>query len=543
MIALTFEIHAEEPLLIPQLEGDPNSAVSYTFIPGSVIRGALVNQHLAGAKLDLSEDQQEQAFFFNGAVRYLNAYPLDRQGRRTLPAPVAWFQEKDSRGETGEVIYDFSVEPALYLDQPKTVGERFCQLFLADADEEEYDRSKTPTVEFTMPQPHISIHTARDRKKGRATADEGAVFRYQALADGEKFGGVILAPDGQDLSPLRKLLEAGELWLGGSRSGGYGRVRIKEIKTVESWSETGSAIEDVAAGDRVTITCLSDLMIRHTSGTRAGSYADRLSPGLLPEPFKTALKPAAEGIYRRVRTLGGFNSKWGLPLYQVQTIQAGSVFVFEALAPLSATDLASLAAAGIGERRVEGFGRIGVNWHSQSSELSLRKVDRQREAGPPVSLSKNSQDLAGEMASRLLERELEKAVADYISGRSFGERAWPSKAQLSRLRTIALNALPGGDLERLQEFLSDKKLKATAREQYRQARIDGVRLLDWLRTCLEEGTSRPEALLERLGGTRAIQLPRIGPVRAEMTDKLARRYTIRLIEGLLHRAAKEARSE
>ena len=33
---------AEQPLLLTSLQGDPNSSVSFSYIPGSVVRGALI---------------------------------------------------------------------------------------------------------------------------------------------------------------------------------------------------------------------------------------------------------------------------------------------------------------------------------------------------------------------------------------------------------------------------------------------------------------------------------------------------------------------
>jgi len=61
-----------------------------------------------------------------------------------------------------------------------------------------------------------------------------------------------------------------------------------------------------------------------------------------------------------------------------------------------------------------------------------------------------------------------------------------------------------------------------------------VRLLDWLQTRLEE----PQAIWQWLEPA-GVQLPQIGNVQAELTDDLARKYTIRLVDGVLHRAAKE----
>jgi hypothetical protein len=137
------------------------------------------------------------------------------------------------------------------------------------------------------------------------------------------------------------------------------------------------------------------------------------------------------------------------------------------------------------------------------------------------------------MVNRLLRRDLDRLLANYVH--RLDSSNMPSNAQLSRLRAVALNALPKGDVQRLIEFLSEDKLKARAREQYLAARIDGVQLLDWLQTRLQQ----PGKIWDLLspGG---ITPPQISTVQAQLAG-LADEYTIRLVESVLHRAARRER--
>ena len=364
MIALTFEIRALQPLLVTRLEGDPNSAVAFPYVPGSALRGALAISYLHQHGGDLAADPEPRQLFFDGATRYLNAYLLDRLGRRTLPAPRSWFYEKRVGLLDGTELYDASVigglggQVADYLGQPKVVSERFCRVERPATEGKAEDREwQSPEVEFTAPEWQVTVHTTRERCKGRATKDEGAVFRYQALAAGTRLSGAILTSTVGQADILQNLLGS-DLWLGGSRSGGYGRVRVKEIQRIENeWSETGTMQVDLEPGDPVVITLLSDAVIRHGDGR----YADRLCPELLPPPLDAALESVA--VFKEVSFRGGFNRKWGLPIYQVPAIAAGSVFAFRANAPIPAGALVSLEAVGLGEGRAEGLGRVAVNWH------------------------------------------------------------------------------------------------------------------------------------------------------------------------------------
>jgi hypothetical protein len=143
------------------------------------------------------------------------------------------------------------------------------------------------------------------------------------------------------------------------------------------------------------------------------------------------------------------------------------------------------------------------------------------------------------MVDRIWRRDLDQRLAEYIQGRKLSDPGtWPSNAQLSRLRAIALNALPSGDLARVDGFLG--ALRARAREQYERARVEDRRLLTWLQDRLQN----PEAIWEVLDPeTSQTVRPAIGEVTAQRNERMANEYTLRLVEGILHRAAKERRAK
>jgi len=131
MNVLTFQIHLLEPVLVTQLGGgDPNSAVGFNFMPGSVIRGALIAKYLHGGKGNATDDDFRR-LFFDGGVRFLNAYPRSQSGERTLPAPLSWNVEKD----TEEPIYDFAIIDDNVIEDDesnkvwKIVNEPFCWIW------------------------------------------------------------------------------------------------------------------------------------------------------------------------------------------------------------------------------------------------------------------------------------------------------------------------------------------------------------------------------------------------------------------------------
>ena len=104
MSALTFRIRLKTPVLATQTEsGEPNSATAFDYIPGSMIRGALIAR-MGGNVADLPVDPEMRRLFFSGDVHFLNAYPFDADSfsNRLLPVPLSW-RERDGQ------IYDFAV--------------------------------------------------------------------------------------------------------------------------------------------------------------------------------------------------------------------------------------------------------------------------------------------------------------------------------------------------------------------------------------------------------------------------------------------------
>ena len=46
MKAITYQIRLLEPALVSELAGDPNAAVAFDYVPGSVLRDVFIEQYL-----------------------------------------------------------------------------------------------------------------------------------------------------------------------------------------------------------------------------------------------------------------------------------------------------------------------------------------------------------------------------------------------------------------------------------------------------------------------------------------------------------------
>lgn len=504
MKALTFELHLLEPLLATHLGGgDPNSAVGFEFIPGSMIRGMLIARYTQRKSADAA-DPDFRRLFLDGSARFLNAYPK-MWSMRALPTPFSWHRDKDAE----ELLYDFAVKTQNGGRQWKKADRPFCYL----RQSEDYEDTAVK-AELCSPERQINIHTAREERQ-RLVEGKSTVFRYDALAPGQTFYSVILADQDDDLEALKQWLPEGEtISLGGSHLAGYGRARLEHVQIQDNWREYTPIGEDT---DDIVVTLLSDALIRDPE---TGAYVASLQP---------ILREEAKAAFVGIRVVGGFNRKWNLPLPQTPAIQAGSVFVYPHN-PNLLQRLKTLEETGIGERRAEGFGRIAINWH-RAAEIQLGEVPNKTQLPPlPATLQDSTSiELARRMAERMLRERLDRELITFVSRLQIqGSR--PSNAQLSRMRIVARRALSQKRPQFIIEHLD--WMKKAARDQFQSARIGNERLDEWLRRL----AGNPKEMWQNVD-TRRIA---IGSIQPELTDALALEYTVRLIDQVLRKAQREA---
>lgn len=341
---------------------------------------------------------------------------------------------------------------------------------------------------------------------------------------------------------LLKLLQKSEnIWLGGSQSAGYGHTRITDIQTHENWNEVDSP-ENRTAHENFTITLLSDLILRDAWGQYAVIPP---SPQQLSSPITNILESALKRIlesdddmqlkpkesFTSNTLIGGFNRKWGLPLPQVPAFTAGSVFVFENIG-ITAEQIEQLEAEGLGERRIDGFGRIAVNLavdlrKDNYFDFALPVTDKPKLSSQPQLNNQLSCDIATRMVERLLQEKLEQTLKKELSYLSIEGTIYNS--QLSRLQLIARQALPTGNCDLVLTLLNN--LPPNARGQFERAKINNEsfkqKLHAWL-TNPESWTNNKQDLITKISN-----------IQSTINDELDKEYTLRLIIGVAKKAMKE----
>lgn len=511
MKALYYHLHLLEPTLVTALEGDPNSAVAFDYIPGSVIRGAIIGLFMRQGhlqELDAADDETRRVFFSDN-TRYLNAYPLVNE-KRALPVPKSWHIQK---GEATP-IYDFAWG-SNHPENPKGIGG--------------FAAVTTDGVTKALAERFIAVHTQRDRQKGRATEDSGAIYRYDSLAAGQTFAGAIICENESDAEWLNRFIHADvEIQIGGARSASYGRVRFEQTTFYDDWPEQASHF---VKGQPLVVTLLSDTILRNASG----EYETNLTT--LCDALVRRLNIESEGLgtasqaYLETTLVGGFNRKWGLPLPQTAALKMGGTVVFTDHS-LTRENVDRLMRWGIGERRTEGFGRIGVNIYvSPQYDLTSEHSTTSSEQQQPIEIYTR---LPAPLARRKLRQMLDDKITEVANAVTV--QSPPRSSQLNALRSVVQDALRGSPVNANTPADALKRLdeRGVTRRQFDKARVNGQRLTDWIGKTID-GTNEWDRLKSNANIASLIT--------ASKRDEIAMRtqYNLRLVDAVLARAAKQTR--
>jgi CRISPR-associated protein Csx10 len=498
MKAVSFLLHTQQPILATSLQGDPNSDVSFSYIPGSMIRGVLISRYLkqySCKEPDILQNNDIQRLFFDGTTRFLNVYLFDAEKeRRTLPVPLCLYKEKTEELKT---IYNCS-NPDIKgtIKSPQRISYSFC--IIEDSSISVYSEKR-----------RINIHNQRHRQRGKGIEGNGSVFRYDAIDAGQIFQGVILCDVDDDAPIIKSLLtspdenEKVQLWLGGSQSAGYGHVTVKILhddndETV--WNEVKNDLElRVNSQENLVVTLLSDVILRDEWGQVSSN--NQLFINTIIDLLSPDLKHL--DTYSNSVIVGGFNRKWGLPLPQVSAFSSGSVFVFkipqfpdEIKKMEFVKKLEEIENAGIGERKVDGFGRLAFNWlqNYSSSDVGLDwKKSNDNNLNEPQNLNHKSKEIAIKMGKRILRQKLDDLILEKVNvniPQDKKDRNAIKNSQLSRLIDIATKALFNKNPDDLYQFIGKDKnssnLTKNAKEQFEKTKISGISLDEKIRLLLRD---------------------------------------------------------
>ena len=536
MAILTLTITLHEPVLATAPGGDPNTDESLPYLPGSVLRGALAHLYLREGIVD----DDFMRLFLTGHTRFLNAYPVIKR-QRALPIPQNWRVEKDAKPPRS--IFDLLLNE---VDEKPKRDERVSGFYIIQA-------SQVHTASLSY---QIAVHTRRDRVAGRATSASGDVYRYKGLAPGQTFRSYIYTTNKADAATLMTLLASGTLFLGGASTAGYGLVEVVTQQHNASYYSS----DGVPTNGELVVYFESDAIVRHPQTGQTGPYVAETLTSLLPG---RKLTPISSKVFNHNSWIGGFNTKWGLPLPQVWAVQKGSVWSLQTDKPITAEELAKLEQTGLGERLAEGFGCVRLNpvWqdglqlYSSSGDATL-SIKQDEEVTFPELTSAESK-LIAQMNRRLAQMQLDRLLLVAIRDQAHKYRGRLSNSQLARLRlrlrTEESQTEKG--FADLQKYLSGTHKRKSVDEQFRRSYVDKKTFRDWLSQFIGQwdeefkkvGKWHPIEVWQvmKIGnhgwqeGNKVWKRPLLGNEPFQLDESLAHYYTIRLLTGVCEQITKK----
>ena len=401
MKKINLEIKALSPLAIGRQKPGGSISEAESYIPGTVIRGAVAAYILKRANTAITDSDNFHALFLgeNPAI-FQNAYPATIEGEkqtriqpqvRVLPATVLSSKTKSGFKPKGNGVFDtlidrFCAEGYGYLYDPNcpTDGGRVDNFtgFYSELNGKYYSHSAT-----------TRLLTRVGINRRRATSEERVLYSIEVLNESQNRGkiekpviytsAILVADELADSLQIFLNNHQEDLRLGGATSRGLGRVKITAKSPVDAkavkpsvedrinkfqnklqkrWNEWkqiyNQPLEDLLQNRTYfTIDLQSDAILKENWRRTTVISEDMLQEftGVSDSSLKL------HAAYSSYDYLSGWNSAWGL-MKDVELItNKGGVYLFSTnQAKLWMEKLGDLEVRGVGDRTCEGFGQIRV---------------------------------------------------------------------------------------------------------------------------------------------------------------------------------------
>ncbi|SDR23527.1 RAMP superfamily CRISPR-associated protein [Thermostaphylospora chromogena] len=321
---------------------------------------------------------------------------------------------------------------------------------------------------IVLPETTVRMHNTISDDVQRPLRKIGGVYVYRALAAGTVLRGEVRVRAGLMEPGWEKAL-TGQWRVGRSSKDDYGQVSVEA-------RPLGPIRQDGGSGDVLRVWLLSDLLVRDERLRPSTRIADagRVLERALTEAGATGvqLEPVTETSDGRVTVAVGVNRTeswhrgWGLPRPTLYGLAAGSCLTFAVKGgPIDPAALAEVRAAGIGERRAEGFGQVEFDHELLTEPVAAPKEPSEESSHHDTKPAPEEPLTPGEdghQSARIFERaawraEIHRAAERFMADPEKRSKIVPSgvsSSQLNALREITADPSSAGN--RLDWLIRDK---------------------------------------------------------------------------------------
>lgn len=314
---LLYEIDLKQPIKI----GDSQSQYDYeqtkSYISGSIVRGAVIGKYLKSKHIESSIANQNTGF--NDLLKkvcFYDAYPI-YNGYYSFPTPNIFRTTKDIDKEENKKVYK--------------ENEEFLTIFDNEKIEEQPTVIKLKKGEFSYYENNVlyQFNVKKDyRFHHSQELEEENIFRYESISKEQKFYGIVDVSNIANLDlkkDIYNLLKEKEiLYLGGSRTSGYGETKVSKIEAIKKFKDLKEKLpyfEHSNNKNKLDIYFLSDSILRDEYHQIKPCFSEdslnsSLGINITKDNINTEISPVI---------LTGYNSTWESYLPHVYGIEKGSV--------------------------------------------------------------------------------------------------------------------------------------------------------------------------------------------------------------------------
>lgn len=327
---IQFDILAVDNLKLGKFDRDANNWYSHSYIPGSVIKGAIVWNFV-------QRHGNVDNRLLNGDTIFYNAYPL-AEGKQTIPMIQGYVGDKQEvRSNKADVRLYHSFNGR---NHENVIPYNNYEFVIYDKSSNHLRGYNTKLVEKL----HIN-------KKDAGDANKTLMFRYEAVRKGESFRSCIMV-DEEFAQDVYSILEEGVLYFGGSRGSGYGKCEISNIKYVPS---VGLFDSDTDIKDDLYIYFLSDAILY---------YNGRVCTYLPEEVVKEKLGVKGEcrfvSSFINMDKAATYNTMYHTNTVCYTSVTKGSIMKYRVNEKIDPEKIKELAQNGVGIRKEDGYGQIAI---------------------------------------------------------------------------------------------------------------------------------------------------------------------------------------
>ncbi|NFG26557.1 CRISPR-associated protein [Clostridium botulinum] len=356
---LLYEINLKQPVKI----GDSQSQYDYeqtkSYISGSIVRGAIINKYLNLNNINPSKAEENK--YFNSLLKkvyFYDAYPIYEEAKGdkyyTFPTPNIFRITKD-RDKEDDNCYK-NKEFSIVFDEKKINNEPMV-IKLKKGDFSYY--KDNTLYQFNIKKDYRFHHSQELKKQN--------IFRYESISRGQKFYGIVDVSlvDAKLKKELYNLLDKKEiLYLGGSRTSGYGKTEICNTKLIKNFSKLKEILDYLKCdepGNELNIYFLSDAILRDENHQIVSTFSKKY----LNEKLKINLEKQ-NLINKDINPIivTGYNSKWRSSIPHVYGIEKGSnikINIDNFNNRVEEDIINNFIKSQHGDRKQDGFGRVIIN--------------------------------------------------------------------------------------------------------------------------------------------------------------------------------------